>query len=195
MNHVIESYENYREEDRMTTNNARKIEFITTVKAFETHLPPSGKILDCAAGTGVYAFYFAEKGYEVTALDITPRHIEIICRNLRDKPYKMQTAVNDATDLSRFDDDTFDIVLCMGPIYHLTSEVLRQKCLNECKRVLKKGGLLAVSYINRFYVFLHVSTSDKKYLSADLARALIETGTIKHDDPYCFWTDTYYAIP
>ena len=30
MNYVVESYENYKEEDRLTTNNARKIEFITT---------------------------------------------------------------------------------------------------------------------------------------------------------------------
>lgn len=195
MNHVVESYENYREEDRLTTNNARKIEFITTVKTFETNFPKSGKILDCAAGTGVYSFYFAERGYDVTALDITPRHIENINQTLQDKSFKMQTAVNDATDLSRFDNDTYDIVLCMGPIYHLTNEVLRLKCLNECKRVLKSEGLLAVAYINRFYVFPYVSTSDKKYFSADLAKTLVETGTIKYDDPNCFWTDSYYAIP
>lgn len=31
-NHVIESYENYCEEDRLSTNNARKIEFLTTIR-------------------------------------------------------------------------------------------------------------------------------------------------------------------
>ena len=78
MNDVVESYENYKEEERLTTNNSRKIEFITTVRALDGLLPPKSKILDCAAGTGAYAFYLAEKGYEVTATDITPRHIDYI---------------------------------------------------------------------------------------------------------------------
>jgi len=85
MNCVVESYENYREEDRITTNNARRIEFITTVKAFEESFPQKACILDCAAGTGVYAFYLAEKGYEITALDITPRHIDLINQELKSK--------------------------------------------------------------------------------------------------------------
>ena len=36
---VIRSYENYREEDRLTTNNARRIEFLTTVRVLEEWLP------------------------------------------------------------------------------------------------------------------------------------------------------------
>ena len=50
---VIRSYENYREEDRLTTNNARRIEFLTTVRVLEEWLPEGQHILDCAAGTGV----------------------------------------------------------------------------------------------------------------------------------------------
>ena len=34
-NYVVESYENYREEDRLSTNNARKIEFLTTIKVLD----------------------------------------------------------------------------------------------------------------------------------------------------------------
>jgi 2-polyprenyl-3-methyl-5-hydroxy-6-metoxy-1,4-benzoquinol methylase len=195
MNYVIDYYENYREENRLTTNNTRKIEYITTIKTFEACLPKTGKILDCASGPGIYSFYFAERGYEVTALDITPRHIEFINNELKNKPYSIHTGVNDATDLSRFDNNTFDVVLCMGPIYHITDEKQRQKCLDECNRILKPGGLLAVTYINRLCIFPHVATRNKKFLSIDLAQRLLSTGTIYHDDPDCFWTDTYYAMP
>lgn len=66
MNYVVESYENYKEENRLTTNNARKIEFITTTKILDEIFPSKCKILDCAAGTGVYAFWLAEKGHDVT---------------------------------------------------------------------------------------------------------------------------------
>ena len=57
-NYVVESYEKYREEDRLTTNNARKIEFLNTVRILEEHIKENSKILDCAAGTGIYAFHF-----------------------------------------------------------------------------------------------------------------------------------------
>ena len=56
MKYVVESYENYQEEKRLTTNNARKIEFITTTRVFGEVIKAKSKILDCAAGTGIYAF-------------------------------------------------------------------------------------------------------------------------------------------
>ena len=78
MNYVVGSYENYKEENRLTTNNARKIEFVTTTRVLDEIIHDKSKILDCAAGTGIYSFWLADKGHEVTATDITPRHIEIM---------------------------------------------------------------------------------------------------------------------
>lgn len=195
MNYVVESYENYNEEDRLVTKNSSKIEFLTTVKVFDEIFSPKAKILDCAAGTGAYSFYFAQKGYDVTATDITPRHINYIKNKLKSESYDIVASVQDATDLSIFEDETFDIVLNMGPFYHLTDKIKREKCLSESIRVLKKGGLLAVSYISRFFVFSHVATTDNKFLNTELAKTLINSGVIKHDDPNCFWTDSYYATP
>lgn len=192
-NYVIESYENYREEDRLTTNNARKIEFITTTRVFDEILKKNLKILDCAAGTGVYSFYLADRGYDVTATDITPRHIELINSKLSSKSYNMNTAVLDATDMSIFPDASFDVVLNMGPFYHLIDKVQREKCLSESIRVLKKGGLLFIAYIPRYYVFQYVALSDKQYLDRNLAEQILKTGVLRHDDEKCFWTDTYYS--
>ena len=118
MNYVVDSYENYKEENRLTTNNARKIEFITTTRVLDEVIDAESKILDCAAGTGVYAFWIADKEPDVTATYITPRHIDIINQTIATKQYSMNTAVLNATDMSCFEDDTFDIVLNMGPFYH-----------------------------------------------------------------------------
>lgn len=192
-NYVVESYENYKEENRLTTNNARKIEFITTTKVLSEHIKANSKILDCAAGTGIYAFWLANQDHDVTATDITPRHIAMINQQLEATKQSMRTAVMDATDLSVFEDETFDAVLNMGPFYHLLTEAQREKCLWECLRVLKKGGILVTAYIPRFYVFQYVAMSDEKYLDAALAKQLVETGVLKHDDEKCFWTDTYYS--
>lgn len=137
-NHVVDTYENYKEENRLTTNNARKIEFITTTRVLDEHINSKCKILDCAAGTGAYAFWLADKGHDVTATDITPRHIEIINHKLKTKTYDMHTAVLDATDMSIFADETFDVVLNMGPFYHLLAKEQREQCMSGCMRVLKK---------------------------------------------------------
>lgn len=191
--HIIESYENSCEENRLSSNNARRIEFLTTTRALDTYLKGKKTILDCAAGTGIYSFYYADKGHIVTATDITPRHIDIIKDVLSTKDYRMETAVLDATDMNVFADESFDVVLNMGPFYHLIQKDDRVKCLKESIRVLKKGGLLVTAYIPRFYVFQYVAMQNEKYLDSKLAEQLIKTGVLRHDDERCFWTDTYYS--
>ena len=192
---VVNLYEGYKEENRLTTDNAGSVEYITTAKILNEHLPEKSKILDCAAGTGIYAFHLAEAGHHVTALDITPRHIDFIENELKNKPFSMNTQVNDAKDLSLFEDESFDSVLCMGPLYHLTEEKDRLQCLNECLRVLRKGGVLFSAYINRFFVISLVAANDFKYLEKEFIDNLITTGVLKSDDPLCFWTDSYFDKP
>lgn len=192
-NAVVETYENYREEDRLTTNNARRLEFITTTRVFDELINGNIKVLDCAAGTGEYAFYLADHGNEVTATDITPRHIEIIKKRLDTKSYKMETAVLDATNMSCFQDESFDVVLNMGPFYHLIDETQRIKCFEESLRVLRNGGLIITAYIPRFYIFQYIALRDSKYLDDDFRHQLVDTGILKHDDEKCFWTDSYYS--
>ena len=192
-NYIVDNYENYKEENRLTTNNARKIEFLTTVRVMDELFQKESKILDCAAGTGIYAFYLADKGHRVTATDITPRHVEIINKEKQKKDYEMATAVLDATDMGVFEDESFDVVLNMGPFYHLITGEQRNRCLSESLRVLRKGGLLLTAYIPRFYVCQYVSMSNSDYLDAALLEQLTNTGVLRHDDEKCFWTDTCYA--
>ncbi len=195
MEFVVASYENYREEDRLATDQARRVEFLTTVRVLGEWLPPNGRMLDCAAGAGIYSFHYAERGYDVTATDITPRHIDYIKRCLAGKQFSISTAVQDATDLSGFADESFDVVLCMGPFYHLTDKSMRDKCMAECRRVAKTGGLVVVSYISRFFVMAYVASSNNAYLDDRLTRQVTETGVMLHDDPKCFWTDNYFSTP
>lgn len=190
---IINYYENYKEEDRLTTNNARKIEFLTTIHFFEKHFHGKLKILDCAAGTGTYAFYLADKGHQLTATDVTPRHIAYMDEMLKTKPYQVETKVLDAVDMRCFPDESFDVVLNMGPLYHLIDGELRKKCFEESLRVLKRGGYLAAAYIPRLYINQMIVMSDHKYLDGKLLKQIKDTGILKQDDPKCFWTDTYYS--
>ena len=190
---VVETYENYREEDRLSTNQARRIEFITTTRIMDELIQPESTILDCAAGTGLYAFYLADQGNSVTATDLTPRHVEYMRENLKNKTYQMDTAVLDAIDMKMFADESFDAVLNMGPFYHLISEEQRAKCLSESIRVLKKGGLLFTAYIPRYYMYQYMIMKDPEYLSKEYEEAFMQTGVISHKEKNCFWTDSYYS--
>lgn len=195
MEHVIKCYENYREEDRLTTNNARKIEYITNIKAIKSILPREAKILDCGAGTGEYAIELSKSGYEVTAMDITPRHVDIMKKRIKEGSLNMSAQLGNATDLSEFEDETFDVVLCMGPYYHLPDIKLREKCINEVKRVTKRSGLVIIAYIGRFFVYNYIGLQSRKYLTSELSKKIYETGEMVSTDTDCFWTDCYFAKP
>lgn len=193
MRQIIDSYENYDEESRLTTNKARRVEFLTSINVMDKLISKKSKILDCAAGTGIYSFHYAEQGHEVHAYDLTPRHVEIMNEKLKSKAYlNMTTGVLNAVDMSVFKDKSFDIVLNFGPLYHLIKMEDRENCIKESLRVLKHGGLLAIAYISRFSAYQYVALSDRKYLSEELMNKIIDNGYIEHTDKDCFWTDSYY---
>ena len=61
-----------------------------------------------------------------------------------------------ALDLSRYQDNTFDITLLFGPMYHLFSYEDKLKALSEAKRVTKKDGIIFVAYVmNEYSVLVH----------------------------------------
>ncbi|MCR5082121.1 MAG: class I SAM-dependent methyltransferase, partial [Parasporobacterium sp.] len=59
-----------------------------------------------------------------------------------------------AIKLKRFEDDTFDLTLLFGPLYHLISFEDKLRALNEAKRVTKPGGFILVAYIMNEYSVL-----------------------------------------
>lgn len=197
MNGIISYYDNYDEDSRLSKNNAHKIEFLTTTYFLEKYLHPNSTLLDVAAGTGAYSFYFAEKGHHVDARDITPSHVRKM--NCKLSEYNgsiyMTAGQGDARDLSEFDDEHFDMVLCMGPYYHLLDSYDRQKCIDECLRVLKKNGILAIAYINKYAIFTHFAHRNKKYLTSSIMDKVINKGYILSTDEECFWTDAHFTSP
>ncbi|MDF2791718.1 MAG: Methyltransferase type 11, partial [Neobacillus sp.] len=191
-------YESSDEDSRLTTDNARRIEFLLTTRVLDNYIKPNQNILELGAGTGVYSFYYAENMFNVVATDITPKHIAQINQKLihKDSPkLNLEAKIVDATNLMEFDSDSFDVVLCLGPMYHLTNEKLRKDCIQESLRVLKKGGLLAIAYINKHYILHSVMTSDKKYLSKEFVTKIMETGVIREGEGDCFWTDAFFTSP
>ena len=145
-------YEIFDEDSRLSSKAAR-VEFLTTVRQIEKYLKPNMKILDLGAGTGEYSLYFANKGYEVTSIELVEKHVDII-REKKKSNMNLDIFQGNALDLSRFPDSSFDIVLCFGPLYHLENMEDRYKCIEEVKRVCKDDGIMFFAFINNDMVIV-----------------------------------------
>ena len=197
MENVVEHYEKYDEEVRLVRDKVHEIEFKTTIHVLKDFITPSMKIFDIGAGTGKYSFYYAEQGNEVTAIDITPKHIKIMNEKLQEnKHLDVNVNLGSATDLSAFENESFDVVLCFGPLYHLKTQQERDQCVNECLRVLKKNGILAIAYINKLFItttlIQHTKTT---ILKEEFLNKVIEEGIIETADGDTFLTNAYFFLP
>lgn len=131
-------YEGYDEDSRLIKDNSHRVEFITTTHVLDDKIKAGSKILDVGAETGRYSSYYFSKGNKITALDIVPKNVEIMKEKFKAVDSEsLEIKLGDAKDLSLFESNTFDVVLCLGPIYHLLKQEDRIKCIDECLRVLK----------------------------------------------------------
>jgi len=144
---IIKQYLNYEEDSRLVRDRAHNIEYLTTMRYIQKFLKPSTKILEIGAATGRYSITLAKMGYNVVAVDLTPAHVEIMKRKSRGLK-NFQCMVADALDLSMFCDNSFDIVLNLGPMYHLFNQKDKHQAIKETIRVAKKNGVCMFAYIS-----------------------------------------------
>ena len=144
---MIGHYEVGHEEDRLTAGMGQ-LELLRTQEVVHRYLPTApGRILDVGGGTGVHAAWLAEEGFDVHVVDLSARHVGMIRERLG--PVGVTAEVGNATSLE-YPDGSYDAVLLLGPLYHLTEREGRLQALREAQRVVKSGGLVFVAGISRF---------------------------------------------
>ena len=162
---VQEVYRRFDENSRLNKSQAARVEFLTTVKYIERYLTPDAKILDIGAGAGEYSLYFARKGYSVSALELADANIAAF-RAKMTADDQIDLAQGNALDLSRYDSNSFDVVLLFGPLYHLHEEADKLRCIEEAKRVCKKDGKIFFAPISNDIVILTMQQTQANYLTA-----------------------------
>lgn len=142
---IIRFYTEDCDEDVRLLSRQGQAEFLTTLRYLEKYLFPGAKILEIGAGTGRYSHHLARQGYEVEAVELVPRNIEIFRQNTLSGE-KVHIREGNALDLSLYADERFDLTLLLGPMYHLYTAEDRRKALSEAVRVTKKGGIIFAAY-------------------------------------------------
>ena len=114
----LDDYYNQYDEDGRLKRRYGQVEFITTNKYIHKHLKPGDKIIEIGAGTGAYSIPLAKEGYDVTAVELVEHNLDILKSKITDD-MDIKAYQGNALDLSRFEDESFDVTLVLGPMYHL----------------------------------------------------------------------------
>ena len=170
-------YNGYVEDTRLSRSRHGQLEFLTTMKYIHQVIPEKASIIEVGAGTGRYSIALAKEGHDVTAIELAKSNIELLRQNSKGVE-SVTSYQGDALDLSRFQDNTFDLTLVLGPLYHLYDERDQQKALDEAIRVTKDGGIIMVAFLS-----VHAILFDN-YLQGDLCAGIEENFTedyqVKH---------------
>lgn len=168
------------------------IEFAVTTHALGKHLPPKGRILDIGGGPGRYSIWLAQRGHTIVLADLSPAMLDIARGKIAQAGVgsRIEDVVAcDTCDLSRFADDSFDAVLCLGPFYHLPAAADRERAAAELVRVLKWGGMAFIAFMPLYTLLCRtLALKDEQHHLAqpEFVSRLMNEGVFLNDVPNRF---------
>ncbi len=131
---------------------ASPVEMNITLRFLARYVPDAARVCEIGVGGGIYSLALAQRGCELHFVDVSRHLLEYVEKKTREAGFGAQivgSTYASATALGAIDSAEFDVVLLLGPLYHLLTEVDRQSAVAESKRLLKSGGLLFAAGINR----------------------------------------------
>lgn len=147
MGNVERYYDEYDEWERLSRH---PVEFEMTKRMLSGYVPEGASVLDVGGGPGRYSIYLAQN-HDVTLVDISLNYVEQAKRKAKEADVNVRCLKGDALELDRvLPGESFDAVLCMGPVYHLTEESNRVKAVEQCLGRLNEGGIFVVSFISAY---------------------------------------------
>ncbi|MFC2043031.1 class I SAM-dependent methyltransferase [Chloroflexota bacterium] len=196
---VRDYYKSFGENEwHRLTSPEGAIEFAVTTHFLNKYLPEHGRILDIGGGPGRYTIWLAQRGYKVVLADLSPNLLHIAQAKIAEAGVQSEVEdilVCDACNLSRFDDNSFDAVLCLGPFYHLTELTDREQAVSELVRVVKPKCTAFVALVSIYTLLRRTLThkDEQHHLArSDFVSRLINEGVFFNDVPNNF--NAGYAV-
>ena len=147
---IISSFYDQADEDsRLQRSRHGQLEYAVTMRYIHRYSAPGSKVLEVGAGTGRYSIALAREGMDVTALELVESNLAVLRKNSQDVA-GIRSFRGDATDLSLFEDQTFDVTLVLGPLYHLYETEDVHKAIDEAIRVTKRNGTILFAFLSVF---------------------------------------------
>jgi len=148
-----------RELERLDRDPVTRMEFENTTDYLDEYLPETAsvgsesdpvRVLDVGGAAGRYACWLAERGYEVTLVDLSATQVDLARENADERGVARVTArQGDVRDLD-FPADEFDAVCCLGgPLSHVVDDAERATAMAELRRVARPDAPVFVSVIGR----------------------------------------------
>ena len=189
-------YETEPEEDRLT-GGLPAFESLRTRSLIQRHAPAApATVLDVGGAAGAYAAWLVELGYTVHLVDPIPRLVAEARRRSASRGRRIATyAVADARGLP-FRAESADIVLLLGPLYHLVDEAERTRTLKEAARVLRPNGVLFAAAITRWAYALYGLMKDRLFsdeLFKEVVASTVRDGRLQGGTGY--FTTAYFHRP
>ena len=144
-------YNQYEEDGRLERTIHGRLEYATTMEYIHRYAGKGSKILEVGAGTGRYSIALAKEGYDVTSIELVQKNLEILKQNSKDLT-NIKALQGDATNLKDIANDTFDVTLVFGPMYHLYEADEVHRAIDEAIRVTKKDGVIMFAFISAYAI-------------------------------------------
>jgi len=145
---IINDFYNKSNEDaRLEKSRQGQLEYAVTMNYIHKFLKQGDRVLETGAGTGRYSIALAKEGYKVSSVELVESNLAVLKKHSQGLD-NIKAYQGDALDLGRFADDSFDLTLSFGPMYHLYEEEDQHMALNEAIRVTKPGGIIFTAFLS-----------------------------------------------
>lgn len=188
-----------RPEDERLRRGTGRIEFLRTQELVRRFLDAEHpcRVLDVGGAGGVHAEWLAADGHHVRVIDPVAGHVEQAAERGQSSSAPFTASIGDARDLDAAD-ASVDVVLLLGPLYHLVERVDRVRALAEARRVVRPGGVVLAAGISRFASLLdgvaHGWLDDADFaaiVAGDLATGVHRNPTGRDE----WFTNAYFHRP
>jgi SAM-dependent methyltransferase len=130
-----------------------------------------GRLVDLGCGAGRHALRFADRGFDVVAIDLSRPMLETVGRKACEQRTRVLAVQANLCRLETIPDGAFDYALSMfSTLGMIRGRAARRRALREARRILRPGGRLAI-HVHNLWLNLR-DPQGRRWLLGQLGKAL-----------------------
>ena len=157
---VISEYYDIHSLDEDARLSPLSMEYLMTLRLIELYGRKAKTVCDLGGGTGVYAIPLAKSGKKVL-LDISKKEIEIAEQKARLADVQLKAKHCDIFTDTFVNEHMFDLVLCLGPLYHCRNIHDVDMALNRIHSMMHHDGIAIIAFLSKYSKF---NDASRKYM-------------------------------